>query len=398
MISALMGGRSGLLGTVDQWLPVSGWLIATDGNIVLYRFSPPGTLKNLRIRLDTAPGTSKSRTFEVFKGITATGITVTISGTDTTGEDLTNIYTVSAGDNFYIKQTTSGSPDDSQVKWSLMFDGDNSKESPLFAHSVNDLSRTATQYLSCGGHIDTAAPSDENVVICVVPTSGTIKNMYAQLTNFPGGTASRTFTVRKNKVDTALALTIFAAQNSKSNTSDTVSVVAGDRISIKSTLANNPISDLVKIGLTFVADTDGEFMLLSSDQTLLRLSGTRYASMSAGSRLSILLVANSEQLAGDAMDIKKVYVHLSIAPASGNDYDFRMFKNGSSTALTCNIADAATTCNHSSTIAIAAGDRLNTRIIPTSLPTQPYGAIGYLGFIEPPAAAVVSAMMMGANF
>ena len=401
MISPLMGGRSDP-GTTDKWLTLTGHLtnIASVKQNSLYHLSPPGTFKNMRILLTVAPGSGKSRTFTLFKGGTDTGITVTISNTDTSGEDLSNTYTALAGDSYYIEQTTSGTPDTTRMHWSLMFDGDNSKESPLFASSVQDLSTTTTEYLSCGGHLDgIAIPTTEDDVICVIPTSGTIKNLYVQLQTPPGVGNGRFFRLRLNKSDSDLGIGMGGSTSNSNNTLNDVSVVAGDRISIRSTISlGTPASSLVRIGLTFVADTDGEFIILSNDQTILRASGTRNVSIVAGDRLSRSVVASTQQLTGDAMDIKNLYVHLSTAPGSGNDYDFRLFKNGSSTALTCNIAGTATTCNHSSTISVSAGDRLNTQIIPTSFPTQPFAGIGYLGFIEPPPAAAVSAMMMGAAF
>lgn len=384
MISPLLGGRASL-STGDRWLSVAGWMGAgAGGSEAIYRFSPPGTLKHLRVRLDTAPGAGESRTFEVFKVSTSTGITITISGTNTTGEDLANTYVVVAGDNFFIKAIASAGATDSTVKWSLMFDGDNSKESPLFASSVQTLSTSLTEYLSCGGHLGGASiPTNEDNAICVVPTNGTIKNMYVQLTGNPGGTATRTFTLRKNSADTALAITFQPSQSFKSNTADTVSVVAGDRISIKSTMTNSPGADVVRIGLTFVADTDGEFIILSAAKDQL-LTSTRYVGVSAGARLVFFGIVSVEQLAGDAMDIKKIYVRLSAIPGTGDSYDFLFFVADAESALHCIVTSFATECNSASTIAIAAGDKLASRVVPSGSPDASWAGISYLGFITPP--------------
>ncbi len=385
MISPLLGGIVGI-DTGDRWLSVAGWIVAgAGGSEAIYHFSPFGTLKHLRVKLTTAPGAGESRTFEVFKGGTSTGITLTISGTATTGSDLVSTYAVVAGDNFFIKQTTSATPADSDVKWSLMFDGDTSKESPLFASSVQTLSTSLTQYLSCGGHLSGGSiPTNEDKVICVVPTNGTIKNMYVQLSGTPGGIATRTFTLRKNKSDTTLVVTLFSLEFSKSNTFHSVSVVAGDRISVKSTMTDSPDADRVLIGFTFVADTDGEFIILSSTENQLRTTGSRYASVSTGVRLVKLSITGVEQLAGDAMDIKKIYVHLSVAPGAGSNHAFKFFVADAESLLNCIVADTATACNSASTIAIAAGDKLASRVVPTGFPVESWAGISYLGFIAPP--------------
>lgn len=69
-----------------------------------------------------------------------------------------------------------------------------------------------------------------------VPREGTIKNMYLVMranSIFPA-TGTFTYTLRKNGVDTALAVTVGDGQLEASNTTQTVTVAAGDKISVKS--------------------------------------------------------------------------------------------------------------------------------------------------------------------
>lgn len=76
-----------------------------DQNATKRLIPKAGTLKNLRVRLDGAPGGTTSYTITVRVNETDTSIEVTISGDDTTGTDLTNTATVSAGDRLSIRVT-----------------------------------------------------------------------------------------------------------------------------------------------------------------------------------------------------------------------------------------------------------------------------------------------------
>ena len=67
----------------------------------------------------------------------------------------------------------------------------------------------------------------------IVPTGGTFKNLRIRLTSAPGAGNSWTFTFRKNRADTSLTVTISGTDKEGSDISNTVSVVAGDQVSLK---------------------------------------------------------------------------------------------------------------------------------------------------------------------
>lgn len=101
--------RSANEGDVEQAMPVAG------------------TVSNLFVRLNAAPGTggdaaTDSFTFTVRKNQTGTSITCTITGTtDTTCSDTTNSETFAQGDLISIETTPTNSPGGRQVRWTLKF-------------------------------------------------------------------------------------------------------------------------------------------------------------------------------------------------------------------------------------------------------------------------------------
>jgi hypothetical protein len=61
--------------------------------------------------------------------------------------------------------------------------------------------------------------------------NGTLNNLYAVLGTGAGGTA--TFTVRVNSIDTALSISMTGTTSFASDTTDNVSVVTGDLVSLQ---------------------------------------------------------------------------------------------------------------------------------------------------------------------
>ena len=76
-----------------------------------------GTVSDFYVILNTNPGDSKSYTFVVRKNGDNTPVTCTISGTDTTGSDLTNSVSFAAGDYISIMVTPSGNPTAAAMCW-----------------------------------------------------------------------------------------------------------------------------------------------------------------------------------------------------------------------------------------------------------------------------------------
>ena len=82
--------------------------------------------------------------------------------------------------------------------------------------------------------------STESMVEQVIPIGGTLSNFYASWEAAPGGTKNVTLTVRKNGADTSVKCTITGAATSCSDTTNSVTFSAGDRISIGATSTDAP--------------------------------------------------------------------------------------------------------------------------------------------------------------
>lgn len=70
--------------------------------------------------------------------------------------------------------------------------------------------------------------------------AGTLKNCYGWISAQPGGTAAQVFTLYQNGASTALALGFSATTTTSNNTSNFITVVAGDLITFLNTGSNSP--------------------------------------------------------------------------------------------------------------------------------------------------------------
>lgn len=101
--------------------------------------------------------------------------------------------------------------------------------------STSGTSTGTTYYLHPTGPAQVAVGVDNLPRQWVVPVAGTIRNFKGRNNVAPAAGNTGTVTIRKNAVNTALALTWANADGADAlkSSSDTVSVVAGDKINMQ---------------------------------------------------------------------------------------------------------------------------------------------------------------------
>ena len=93
-------------------------------SVVAVQFSETTTLSNFYVQLTTAPGGAASWTFNVMKNGSTSGITVTISGTATSGIDTINTATWNATDTISLQVVPASTPADfSDIWWNVVANG-----------------------------------------------------------------------------------------------------------------------------------------------------------------------------------------------------------------------------------------------------------------------------------
>ena len=239
-------------------------------------FPAPGTLSRLRILLATAPGAGNSRTFTLLVNGSGTALTVTISGTETAGEDLANSASVTAGDRVQLQETVSGSPGTTFAPWSMRWVPSNDNYSILCL--TTDTTKLASgaassQHLVLSGcQLGPLATTSDIGQRVYFPTGGTLRRMYVKLSAAPGTIfgRTRTFTLVKTGTDTALQVVIDGNTTTGNDTTNTVSVADGDYVYIKSAVGSLSVTAAwVTIGLVFEPTVKGRFLVPLAGDALL---------------------------------------------------------------------------------------------------------------------------------
>jgi len=319
-IQVLCNGTSDLAGSGTSTMAVFGNRV-WNGSFSETVFPAGGTVSRLRISLVHAPGAGNSRTFTLFQNGSSTALTVTISGTSTTGEDLTNSVSVAAADRLQVQQTVSGAPGTTFARWSMRWVP--TTEDLTVMCLTTDTTKLAsglgtTQQLAPSGCQPGPFATTEVGQRVYFPTGGTLNYMYVKLSAAPGTISgrTRTFTVVLNETDTALQVVIDGNVTTGNDISSPVSVVDGDYIYIKSVVGSlNVTAAWVTIGMVFEPTTKGRFLVPSSGDVLLPTDTTsldRHPCTAGAAWLAI--DGGDSQSFGQFMRLHRWRVHLTSDP------------------------------------------------------------------------------------
>jgi len=262
-----------------------------------------------------------------------------------------------------------------------MFEGDNVNESLILGGGPWALSSADTEYGQVMSSI-TIPSNTENDFRQVVPTAGTLKNLYVKLSADPGvnGVDAYRFTVRLNGASPGggLVVTITADDVTGSDLANDIDVVAGDVVTMMIEPLNGPaVAPFAVWGMTFVADIDGESIILGGSNDALHDTDTEY-NIITESETSTWGVENSKYKLGQVCTLKKFYVLLSACPGAGNDYDFSIRIAGTN-VVTLQISDAETTGDSGGlSDDVALDEFVNLMCAPTDTPDA---ADAYWGFV-----------------
>ncbi|GAI74804.1 unnamed protein product, partial [marine sediment metagenome] len=138
-------------------------------------------------------------------------------------------------------------------------------------------------------------------------------------------------------------------------------------------------------GVVFVADTDGESLILSGSDDSLHVTATECNGLASNSKgwLSIDFETYMIVLCNECT-LKNLYLKLSAAPGAGTSYAFTLRQNEGSSTLTCTVANANTTANDLvNTVAISDGDTVDIMVVPSGFPSLADAYWGLVMYIEP---------------
>lgn len=371
-----------------------GWVDADSR--VRQVVSAAGNIKNLRIVLAAAPSAGDSFAFTLMLNGSPTGLTCTVSNTDTTASDMVNEVAVVAGDTISLRVVPTSSPDSVDCFWTMVFDSTTTKESLLLGGVDNLVSSSSTEYSFVSGAVNWNVVQDNRRQVIAAP--GNISHLYVELAADPGTAPDAyKFTLMLNGSPTALTCTITADATTGNDTGNSIAVVAGDYVAIRCEPLNTPsVTTGVAWGMKFTATTDGESLIMNGHFNNLSSSTTEYNFLS-GLEDDWTTSESDRRQAAQACTLKDLYVLLNDSPGSGNSYIFTLRKGAADTTLEVTIADAATTGNDTANdVAIVNDNLLGMQVVPISVPSSRDAYWGLVCFIAPAGGAIEQVVGSGA--
>jgi len=340
-----------------------------------------GTLSKLYVSLSVAPDNgagTQSYAFTLEINDTNTALTCTISEASTSCNDTSNTVSVSAGDLATWVAVPSGTPVAAIPHITVQFDGSTTKESILGGSGSGN--NTATRFYPPHGNEGSGNTTEAVGSETLIPTGGSFKNLRIVKSD-PGVGNTFVWTLRKNSADTALTCTITSGNTGCTDTSNSVTVAAGDAVSLSFTQTGTPTASTGRYAVTFVSDTEGEFILAASNTGNVSNAASVYDLVHMHENSAWNATETSADQLAQIMTIKAIYVELNASPGAGTSYTFNLRQNASSPGLSCQVSGTNTTCNGSATISISAADLLASESTPSGTPTARNPSIAYCGQI-----------------
>ena len=273
--------------STEYLAPNGGTNWATDVNDKAAMIATAITLTDFKVVVDTAPGAGKSYTFTIVKAASGgaeafgdTALSFTISDTDTSGSD-TGSVSVSAGEKLAIKSVPSGTPAATHLSFAINFTPGTSNYSILAGGGDADESVVdgSNHFIAS---VSAANDYNPNATYVPFPVAGTLRNLYAEHYTACTAGESTTYTIYKNGSPTSLSVELGEAETADSDTSNTVSISAGDYVHLECTEVNGPDNSNRYYGCVFIPSTTGYFMTVAGTTTGIVSTATAYRFVNGG--------------------------------------------------------------------------------------------------------------------
>lgn len=336
----------------------SAWQ-ATENQFVVVPVA--GFVTALRVNCAAAPGVGRSRTITLRKnGVDV--LATTVSDANTTNVNTAQVA-VAAGDLLSLMSTPTGTPAAGIVSTCIDFQGTSPQQAVFLAAST--LGATGLGYIPPMSNqtFNASAPANE----VVISEPGTLSLLAIHLSAAVGG-GTRSITLRKNGVNTAMAVTLGVGQQSGQDVTNSVSVVAGDRLVLVSGGSASAFT-WIAAGMVFTPSTgDGYSSIICGCPNSPSNSAINYQTISGAAGAWDATESNKQHVI-NACVLKRLEIRLTTAPGAGNQWQFNVRVNGAAVGLQVVITDASTTGAVDLDVPVAAGDLISFESIPTSTPT-----------------------------
>jgi hypothetical protein len=284
------------------------------------------SLTELYVSIATAPGIGNSYVVTILKNGVATGLNVTISDTNTSAFSTASV-SYSVVDTVVLQCTPVGTPASSgKVMWSVL---STVSSQPIIGLASTSIANSV-ETVALSGRSSSDLPSEKNLQVRM-PCAGTFSKLYATLGAAPGSGASKTVILRKNSADTSLSALITDPATTGSDTTNSVSVVAGDLVNLKVQISGTTVAGQLASSILFTPSNSGDSVLLQCNIFNSSPSATNYTFLGGCGNLWSATEAGQGICIGDNWLATALYV--SNPNGSTGTYTYNLRMNSANTSI-----------------------------------------------------------------
>jgi hypothetical protein len=355
----------------------------TDSPLTI--FTSAYTVTKFRFRVSAAPTSTATWTAELKKNGTGTGLFCTITSASSGKCTATGSVSFAAGDTANYLITPANTPGITTGSFSTVAVPTTAGDTMMTGRAANFSNSATWVGLPFSDQLPQIIASRN---LAYLPDGGTIDRLYV-ISSAPGGSGetSKLYDWAISRSATSQATTCQISADSTTcndtNGAHAFSVTGpsggtpGDYVTFPAAPSGTPTAATASFALRYRPTTSGSFPLMAVFPGPNSAASTTYYPLSGGSAAGSTTEANTQSI-GDSMTVTKIAVKLTAAPGAGKSRVYTLRINGADTALTCTIADTATACTGTGSVAVNDDDLVVTADAPTGTPATSTPSISYL--------------------
>lgn len=320
------------------------------------------------VQIDTAPGVGKSYTFEIYKNSASTGASVVISDNATQSSVLSTSISFNAGDDIVIQITPSGTP--TVISSLYMRTVFSANTSMLFCGTSTSISTAVSTAATLGAFsLGGITSTTETAVGLVVPPDcgGTLDKLYVLLNGSPGASKSYTYTIYKNGSPTSLTCTVSGTNTTANDTSNSVTIAAGDRITVYVTPSGTPTARGIKCSVQFTPTKPGITMWAYTSTNYPSNFTTQYDQILGTGFGSWGTEATRNNLLPRYL-LHSMACYAPTAPGSGASFAFTLRNNNASSNISMVLSDTNNYASGVGGMVVETGNKCAIQSVPSNVP------------------------------
>lgn len=239
----------------------------------------------------------------------------------------------------------------------------------LSSDSANMGSTTQYNY-PIGGSVNWLAAESQRKQ--VIPIASTLSSLRISISVAPGSGKSRVFTIRKNGSATSLSCTISDTNTSCEDITNSVSLVAGDYISLEQAPSGTPTAGRWKHSVLFENSGSNISVLIGgSGNNASAMATETWPPLHGGGGEGTTASNRTQTLLPISGTLSNLYINC-VGPSAGNTWTFTALKNGVSQSLSCSMTNPTKTCNDTThSFSFSAGDIINIYTVANTASQDP---------------------------